>query len=322
MSEHNEPSVAAPMPTVTVIVCTFNRIEWLKRCLRSLEQQDVRPDEIMVVDGPSTDGTREMLEKLEAEGRITLVRQARLDGISAARNMGLKEARGEVVCYIDDDAVAQPGWLASILSMYSDPKVGGVGGPVMDMAGKLTMGKNAVAPDGRWFDESRGESTDGLSQVMVGCNMSFRREALLSIGGFDPYFRYHQDESDACLGVLHAGYRILYHEGAVVWHEWCEGSYRKDRIKWYLKLRYMWGRNTAYMVRKHFSEQVGLSGYLGAQVNGFVQRRAPQGAPATDDAKDEEPMPRFFVAMGMFSEFSGIFRGWRDGAKARRSQEQ
>ena len=121
---------------------------------------------------------------------------------------------------------------------------------------------------------------------------------------------------------LHAGYRILYHEGAVVWHEWCEGSYRKDRIKWYLRLRYMWGRNTAYMVRKHFSDQVGISGYLGAQVNGFVQRRAPQGtAPTTADAKDEEPMPRFFVAMGMFSEFFGIFRGWRDGARARRSDQ-
>jgi GT2 family glycosyltransferase len=318
MSSGIEPGMAASRPTVTVIVCTFNRIQWLEKCLRSLEQQDVRADEIMVVDGPSTDGSREMLEELERKGSIVLVRQAKLDGISAARNMGLRMAKGDVVCYIDDDAVAQPGWLSSILSLYGDPKVGGVGGPVMDMTGKLTMGKNAVAPDGRWFDESRGESTDGLSQVMVGCNMSFRREALLKIGGFDPYFRYHQDETDACLGVLHAGYSILYHEGAVVWHEWCEGSYRKDRIKWYLRLRYMWGRNTAYMVRKHFSERMGFSGYLGAQVGGFVQRRAPQEAAApAGDIKKEEPMPRFFVAMGMFSEFFGIFRGWRDGGSAR-----
>lgn len=318
MSDGKVPGMVASRPTVTVIVCTFNRIHWLEKCLRSLEQQDVRADEIMVVDGPSTDGTRQMLEGLEKEGRIVLVRQAKLDGISSARNMGLERARGEVVCYIDDDAIAQPGWLSSILSLYADPAVGGVGGPVMDMAGRLTMGKNAVAPDGRWFDVARGESTEGLSQVMVGCNMSFRREALRKIGGFDPYFRYHQDETDACLGVLHAGYRILYHEGAVVWHEWCEGSYRKDRVKWYLRLRYMWGRNTAYLVRKHFSDKVGFSGYLGAQVGGFVQRRAPhQAAAPGTDAKAEEPIPRFFVAMGMFSEFFGIFRGWRDGGSAR-----
>lgn len=318
MGEGSKLGVPASRPTVTVIVCTFNRIQWLEKCLRSLQQQEVRPDEIMVVDGPSTDGTREMLEGLEREGKVVLVRQAKLDGISSARNLGLKEAKGEVVCYIDDDAVAQPGWLASILMLYDDPGVGGVGGPVMDMTGKLTMGKNAVSPDGRWFDESRGESTEGLSQVMVGCNMSFRREALLRIGGFDSYFRYHQDETDACLGVLHAGYSILYHEGAVVWHEWCEGSYRKDRIKWYLRLRYMWGRNSAYLVSKHFSDRVGFSGYLGAQVGGFVQRRAPQEAPAKAEA-EEEPMPRFFVAMGTFSEFFGIFRGWRDGGHARRS---
>lgn len=318
MDKDNEPSVTASRPTVTVIVCTFNRKPWLEKCLRSLEEQEVRADEVMVVDGPSTDGTRQMLEELEGRGRIVLVRQPKLDGISSARNLGLEKATGEVVCYIDDDAVAQPGWLTSILSPYHDPKVGGVGGPVMDMTGKLTMGKNAVAPDGRWFDESRGESTDGLSQVMVGCNMSFRREALRTIGGFDSYFRYHQDETDACLGVLHAGYKILYQEGAAVWHEWCEGSYRKDRIKWYLRLRYMWGRNTAYLVKKHFSDRVGFSGYLGAQFGGFVQRRAPQQAAApSSEGKKEEPMPRFFVAMGMFSEFFGIFRGWRDGGSAR-----
>ena len=174
MDKDNEPGVTASRPTVTVIVCTFNRKPWLEKCLRSLEEQEVRADEVMVVDGPSTDGTRQMLEGLEGQGHIVLVRQPKLDGISSARNLGLEKATGEVVCYIDDDAVAQPGWLTSILSPYRDPQVGGVGGPVMDMTGKLTMGKNAVAPDGRWFDESRGESTDGLSQVMVGCNMGHR----------------------------------------------------------------------------------------------------------------------------------------------------
>jgi hypothetical protein len=319
MSKGKERLGQGDRPTATVIVCTFNRIDWLKRCLSSLEAQETRPDEIMVVDGPSTDGTREVLEEMERAGRVVLVRQAKLDGISAARNLGLRSAKGDVVCYIDDDAVAQPGWLSSLLPLYSDPKVGGAGGPVMDMDGRLTMGKNAVSPDGRWFDESLGESTEGLHQVMVGCNMSFRREALLQAGGFDPYFRYHQDETDACLSVLGAGYSILYHEGAVVWHEWCEGSYRQDRVKWYLRLRYMWGRNTAYMVRKHFSDQVGLMRYLGVQVQGFMRRRAPgKTAAPTEERKEEGPMPPFFVIVGMFSEFMGIFRGWRDGARARR----
>ncbi|MBI0584320.1 MAG: glycosyltransferase family 2 protein [Methanomassiliicoccus sp.] len=314
------PPVAASKPTVTVIVCTYNRIQWLSKCLRSLEEQDPHPDEIMVVDGPSNDGTREMLELLESKGDIVLVKQPKLDGISSARNLGLAMAKSDIVCYIDDDAIAQPGWLRSILEMYSEEDVGGGGGPVMNMIGELTMGKNAVAPNGEWFDESRGECTDGLAQVMVGCNMSFRRDALAGIGGFDPYFKYHQDETDACLGVLHAGYRILYHEGAVVWHEWCEGSYRKDRIKWYLRLRYMWGRNNSYLVRKHFSDRVGFSEYFGSRMAGFVERRVPRGIIEKHEAKQENDgggMPAFFIAMGMVSETYGLLKGWRDGGHAR-----
>ena len=53
---------------VSVVVCTYNRVQWLPKCLKSLEQQVPQPDEIIVVDGPSTDGTREMLELLVSKG--------------------------------------------------------------------------------------------------------------------------------------------------------------------------------------------------------------------------------------------------------------
>jgi len=307
-------------PTATVIVCTYNRVQWLSKCLRSLEEQVPRPDEIMVVDGPSTDGTREMLELLERQGSITLVRQPKLDGISAARNLGLSQAKGEIVCYIDDDAIAQPGWLASLLPLYRDPQVGGAGGPVYDIEGRPAMGRNAVAPDGQWFDESKGESIEGLSQVMVGCNMSFRRAALSGVGGFDPYFKFHQDETDACLAVLGAGYKILYDEGALVWHAWCEGSYRKDKVKWYLRLRYLWGRNNSYLVRKHFGKQVRFADYFGSRFMGFFTKRAPRADVVKKEAaSDTEDMPRFFVAVGALSEAFGLLKGWKDGGSARRT---
>ncbi len=305
--------------TATAIVCTFNRVQWLSKCLHALEQQVPRPDEIMVVDGPSTDGTREMLELLEKQGSITLVRQAKLDGISAARNLGLAQARGDIVCYIDDDAIAQPGWLASLLPLYEDPRVGGAGGPVYDAEGRPAMGRNVVAPDGQWFDQSKGESIEGLSQVMVGCNMSFRRTALAGVGGFDPYFKFHQDETDACLAVLGAGHKILYDEGALVWHAWCEGSYRRDRVKWYLRLRYLWGRNNSYLVRKHFT-QVRFADFLGTRFLGFFTSRAPRGEGVKKEAaSDTGNMPRFFVLVGAISEMYGLFKGWKDGGRARRT---
>lgn len=305
-------------PSTSVVVCTYNRIQWLTKCLRSLEAQDPRPDEIIVVDGPSTDGTRDMLELLASKGDLKLVRQKKLDGISSARNMGLAEATGDIVCFIDDDAIAQPGWLANVISGYTDPLVGGVGGPVCFSDGSPAMGRNAVSPEGLWFDESRRESIDGLYPVMVGCNMSFRRVPLQEMGGFDPYFRFHQDETDACLGMLFRGYRIGYSEGAVVWHEWCEGSYRQDRIRWYIKLRYLWGRNNSYLVRKHFGDKVPFTKYAGNRMTGFLQKRVPRGILEKETTGGHEAsggsvaMPKFFVLVGGVSEVFGLIKGWTD----------
>lgn len=294
-----------------MVVCTFNRLKWLPKCLESLLAQDPRPDEIIVVDGPSTDGTREYLEEMEAKGLLTLVRQRKLDGISSARNLGLAAATGDVVCFIDDDAIAQPGWLRAVLDGYVDETVGGVGGPVHHMDGRLSMGRNAVSTEGLWFDESRNQSIDGLYPVMVGCNMSFRRSAIEAVG-FDPYFRYHQDETDACLGVLALGYRILYREDAVVWHEWCEGSYRQDVLRWYIRLRYMWGRNNSYLVRKHFGEEVPFVRYCANRAAAFFARRTLATESPGEKMRRDPRMPPMLGYVGVVSEVCGLVQGWRD----------
>ncbi len=296
----------------SVVVCTFNRAKWLPHCLNSLLAQEPRPDEIIVVDGPSTDGTRELLEEMEEEGEIILVRQVRLDGISSARNLGLGTASGDIVCFIDDDAIAQPGWLKAILEGYVDEKVGGVGGPVYHMDGRLSMGRNAVSTEGLWFDESRNECIEGLYPVMVGCNMSFRRRPLSAVGGFDPYFKYHQDETDACLSILHQGFHIAYQEDAVVWHEWCEGSYRQDMLRWYLRLRYLWGRNNSYLVRKHFGREVPFIRYCGNRVNAFILRRTLATESPGEKMRKNPQTPKFLTYVGVVSEAFGLLQGWRD----------
>jgi len=296
--------------TVSVVVCTYNRREWLERCLAGVQALDPPPHEVIVVDGPSTDGTRELLRKLQEQRRVKLVPQDSLDGISAARNLGLEAVTADLVCFLDDDAIPDSGWVGAIISGYDGDKVGGVGGPVQNMSGELAMGKNAVSMYGDWRDESRGESIDGLYPVMVGCNMSFRTDVLRSVGAFDPYFRYHQDETDACLRVVLAGYSIKYVEGANVRHEWCEGSYRKDRLKWYLKLRYMWGRNNAHLVSKNFSGKVTLGGYLAHQAMLAAGKRsfiASSSRPQSDQAT----IPRPLIWMGAAFEVYGSLAGWR-----------
>lgn len=301
----------------SIVVCTFNRLDWLPKCLSSLLAQDPRPDEIIVVDGPSTDGTRGLLEGMQRDGSIKLVEQHTLDGISAARNLGLEAATGDIVCFIDDDAIAELGWLQAMVDGYVDAGVGGVGGPVNHMDGQLCMGRNAVSTEGMWFDESRNEALEGCYPVMVGCNMSFRRQTLIDAGGFDPYFRYHQDETDACLAVLRLGYCIRYEEGAVVRHEWCEGSYRKDMLRWYIKLRYLWGRNNSYLVKKHFGSVVPFSHYCGNRALAFVSKHRVVTESPGEKMRTDPRLPSFFTYVGLVSEACGLVQGWRDGRQNR-----
>ena len=150
---------------VSVVICTFNRKDWLKRCIEGLGSLSPAPDEVLVVDGPSTDGTREMLVDLESRSRLRLVPQPRLEGISAARNLGLDQVKGSIVCFIDDDAIPSPGWLGALLSGYDSAGVGGVGGPVYHMDGRLALGRCAVNHFGDWSDASKGEDNQGLYPV-------------------------------------------------------------------------------------------------------------------------------------------------------------
>ncbi|MDD1770935.1 MAG: glycosyltransferase [Methanomassiliicoccales archaeon] len=292
----------------SVVICTYNRKEWLLKCYDSLQKLDDEPSEIIIVDGPSNDGTRQLIEEWQRHGKVRLVAQKKLEGISAARNLGLSTARGDVVCFIDDDVIVAPGWLDGILSGYKDDKVGGVGGPTYFLDGSLAMGRNKMSVYGDWYDESRGEDTTGLYPVMLGCNMSFRTEALRSVGGFDPYFRYHRDEDDACIRVDLAGYTIGFEETAALRHAWCEGSYRRDRFRWYFRLRYLWGRNHAHLVRKNFKGRVTLQTYVRNRLPWSTRERPRRVMTETRTGSLEVPRP--LRIMGSMLEMLGHAVGW------------
>jgi glycosyltransferase involved in cell wall biosynthesis len=106
-------------------------------------------------------------------------------GLSGARNTGLRHARSDVVAFLDDDAVAEPGWLAALLRHYADPRVLGVGGLVLP---------EWQGPVPAWFPPEFGwvvgcsytgqpTTTDAVRNP-IGANMSFRRSVLDRVGGF------------------------------------------------------------------------------------------------------------------------------------------
>lgn len=178
-------------PDITVIVCTRNRARWLDDCLASLSDQTAPASayDVVVVDNGSTDVTKEVLRRHAAAAALDMrVEHEPRAGSSVARNLGVTVARGRIVAFLDDDARAQPGWVAALLDAYDwCPNASAVGGPIV-----------LVWPDGRpaWIGASLEAWYSGLDlgpvrraieapEELYGANLCLPREVLVAAGEFD-----------------------------------------------------------------------------------------------------------------------------------------
>jgi GT2 family glycosyltransferase len=208
---------------LSVVICSLNGAAGVARCLDALAVQEIAARlEIIVVDDGSVDGTSDVAQ---ARGAM-VIRHAVNRGLAAARNSGVATATAPVVAFLDDDCEPAPNWAASLLAAYEEGAAG-VGGPVVPtgkpgfMLGYLTR-NNPLRP--LELDLARSQSLlyrlslylraqwrprlpTGRREVYAfpGANMSFRREVLLDIGGFDERFRFGAEDTDLCLRWRRAG---------------------------------------------------------------------------------------------------------------------
>ncbi|MDQ2899008.1 MAG: glycosyltransferase, partial [Acidobacteriota bacterium] len=253
------PSRAARFspPRVSVVINTFNRGAYIDRCLQSLQKQTYRNFEVVVVNGPSTDDTAKRLESYKDKIRI-----ARTDSrvLCVSRNIGIREGRGDLIAFLDDDAVAEPNWLRELVFAFADSTVGAVGGMVFRTHGRGVEWRNGTVdrkgnvqmdlprPGQHWdWDEGR------LNTVPGGCCI-FRRSALERIGGFDEEIEYYHDETDVVMRLRTAGYRTLHRPRAVVFHEAARSHNRASprHLNWFVVVK-----NTLYVPLKNYG---GLEG--------------------------------------------------------------
>jgi GT2 family glycosyltransferase len=201
-------------PRITVIVCTFNGSRTIRECLASLTALDYPDYEVIVIDDGSTDSTAEIV----AEFRCRAIHQTNL-GLSTARNGGLKASTGEIVAYIDDDAFADRHWLRYLALAFRQSTHAAIGGPNIPPKGGLTAAAVARSPGG----PCHVMFSDDVAEHIPGCNMAFRRDTLIAIGGFDPKFRVAGDDVDICWQLQQRGETIGFAPAAVVWHR-CRNS--------------------------------------------------------------------------------------------------
>ena len=226
----------AVTPRISVVVCTHNGERTLDDCLRSLRGLEYRNFEVIVVDDGSTDASAAIAERYGFQVIRTENR-----GLSAARNTGLDAAEGEIVAYLDDDCIPESHWLSYLAAAFGTTPHAGIGGP------------NIAPHDGGFVAESITKApgspihvllSDEEAEHIPGCNMAFRKDRLIEIGGFDPQFRVAGDDVDICWRLQEKGWTLGFSPAAMVWH------HRRKSLRTFFSQQREYGKAEALLERK------------------------------------------------------------------------
>jgi glycosyltransferase involved in cell wall biosynthesis len=251
-------------PSVSVVICSLNGAAGVDRCLRALGAQTIRSSlETIVVDDGSIDATSEVTRRHGA----VLVRHETCRGLSAARNSGIAMASAPIVAFLDDDCEPDADWAETIVASLSDDVLA-LGGElqVREKTGlmfsylarhnpldpqELDLAKSGNLTYRLWLYLRRQwlpARRQGRRQVFsfAGGNMSVRRSALLTVGGFDERIRFGGDDDDLFrqLTAAFPGMPLIFDPDIRVIHHFAPSLHdtlRRSRA---------YGRGQAFMCRK------------------------------------------------------------------------
>jgi glycosyltransferase involved in cell wall biosynthesis len=173
--------------------------------------------EIVMVDGNSTDKTRDIVAKYPIKLLIE-----KKEGPNVARNTGFKYTNSEIIAFTDSDCVVPKNWIKKIVENFGDSKIGCVGGNVRGLDDNFLSkyADNSIFPMIRTFKKRKElYSTGPFEGCPVGCNMSFRRDALEDVSGFDENIRYSFEEDELIERICKTGYKLILDPQVFVWHK-------------------------------------------------------------------------------------------------------
>ena len=246
---------------ITVILCTYNRCASLSRALESVAASELPAAvewEVLVVDNNSTDETRAVIEEYcrRFPSRFCYLFEPR-QGKSHALNSGIRESKGEVLAFVDDDVTVEPTWLQNLTSSLHHNEWAGAGGkillertspppPWLILDGPYSLGGVLVL-----FD--RGDKPGQLDWAPFGTNMAFRRVMFEKHGGFrtdlgpNTANEIRGEDTEFGRRLMSAGERLRYEPLAIVYHSVPEKRLRKEYfLNWYFDfgrgLVREWGR--------------------------------------------------------------------------------
>lgn len=227
-------------PFVSVVVPTYNRKNVLVECLDSLAGQTYPRDkyEVFVVNDGSRDGTEEFLRGYQKNASFDLKWLTQENkGICAARNAGIKNSLGDIICFTDDDCVADKNWIKNLVAPYSDDEVACVGGEILAFPPQRIVEKYA-------------DKRKLVGQIFLVCgpvvtaNTSYRRKVLLEVNAFDEDLATLED-GDLGIRVKLKNYKFVHARNAIILHK------HRSTLKGLIKQQYYYGVGYGRLNKKY-----------------------------------------------------------------------
>lgn len=304
-------------PSITIAICTKDRPENLARCLQSLQElaKQASQLEILVIDNaPSDDRTQQLVASLPW---VRYVREPK-PGLDFARNQALQSATGEILAFLDDDVVVDRRWLKGLMTAWQEnPDAAAFTGLVLpyelETAAQILFEQRGGFRRGfqkiRYGQILPGNPLHpcGAGIFGAGCNMAFRREILLKIGGFDEALDTGAPlpgggDLDIFYRVIRAGYTLVYEPEYLVFHQ-----HRREYEKLYRQY-WSWGLGFMAFVMKAYQTDPAQRSRLRSLILWWIKDQLKQ---LRDSLRGHHALPPNMILaeiwggmMGFFGEYS------------------
>ena len=221
---------------LTVYIPCYNAARFIEASIRALFAQTRPPDEVLVID----DGSGDNSVALASRFPVRVICHKENKGLAAARNTAFANATYSLVGAIDADVLPEPTWLEYLLTHFVDPHVAGVSGRLIEA--------HRSGPANAWRAEQMTQDL-GLNRIDIehpshkrlgGFGTIFRKEAVMSIGGYNERFRTNYEDVDLCGRLLAASHKLIFEPRAVAFHQ------RRDSIQSVARTCWHWDFYTHY----------------------------------------------------------------------------
>lgn len=224
---------------VSIIVPTFNGLTYLKQMMDSVQKNTEWPFELIVVDNASNDGTQDFILNSDYTMDGQYLRNEENMGFAIANNQGAEVAKGDFICFLNNDTIVTKGWLTAMMNVFSEEKAVGMVGARLVHPGQGTIQHAGVVrlssgvPDHINFKKNM-DHPDVMERkqyfaVTAACAV-MPKQLFNEMGGFDERYWCGWEDMDLCQKVRRAGYQIIYEPTALVYHyeSRTEGRYSKE----------------------------------------------------------------------------------------------